>query len=361
MGIKSNFNKFLKSKCPNSFEEVSLSFFKYKKVAIDISLFMHKFKAVCGDRWLTAFINLIACLRKNSVHCVFIFDGKSPIEKEPERKKRKDTREKMIKQLSELEQALQHYYTTNTILPILQSTYEKKESPKRLMGNKVDTSIDINWIEERIQEKKSQLYEISSEDFDLAKKMFTLLNVPFYTAPWEAEKLCAKLCIDQKVVGVLSEDTDVLAYGAPYLLTKIDTSNETCTIVDYSSILQELELSSSQFLDLCIMCGTDYNENIPKIGAITAYKHITQHGSVSKFSKQTKIDISILNYNRVKEMFTNFSDEIESLSKTIPFCAQPDFEKFVEFIYSNNISFGIERLKKSFVHTLVILEDDDDE
>ena len=91
MGIKSQFNKFLRDICPNVFEEIHLSEYKFKKVAIDISLYLHKFKAVCGEeRWLTAFINLIGSLRRNNVHCVFIFDGKSPIEKEQEKMKRRE-------------------------------------------------------------------------------------------------------------------------------------------------------------------------------------------------------------------------------------------------------------------------------
>lgn len=94
MGLKSNWNKFLRDTCPEVFEPVHLSQYAYKKVAIDISLYLHKFKAVCGERWLSAFINLIACLRRNEVHCVFIFDGKSPPEKESERSKRREERKK---------------------------------------------------------------------------------------------------------------------------------------------------------------------------------------------------------------------------------------------------------------------------
>ena len=91
MGIK-NLNTFLRDICPDIFVPTHLSQFAYKKVAIDISLYMHKYKACCGDRWLSAFINLIASLRRNELHCVFIFDGKAPIEKDREHVKRKESR-----------------------------------------------------------------------------------------------------------------------------------------------------------------------------------------------------------------------------------------------------------------------------
>ena len=105
MGIKSSFNNFLRETCPDVFEPVHISEYSFTKVAIDISLYMHKFKAVCGDRWLSAFINLIASLRRNEIHCVFIFDGSAPPEKSGEQAKRRDNREKLDHQLYELEEA----------------------------------------------------------------------------------------------------------------------------------------------------------------------------------------------------------------------------------------------------------------
>ena len=85
MGIN-NLNKFIRDTSPGAFEEVHLSNFAFQRIAIDISLYMHKFKAVCGeDRWLSAFVNLVASLRRNEVHCVFIFDGRLPLRRRPNR------------------------------------------------------------------------------------------------------------------------------------------------------------------------------------------------------------------------------------------------------------------------------------
>ena len=91
MGIK-NLNKFMRDICPSVFVPIHLSEWAYKQVAIDISLYLHKFKAVCGDGWLTAFINLIVSLRRNEIHCVFIYDNGYPPEKKEERKERQRQR-----------------------------------------------------------------------------------------------------------------------------------------------------------------------------------------------------------------------------------------------------------------------------
>ena len=78
MGIK-NLNKFLREKCPEVFEPTHISHYSFKKVAIDISLYLHKFKAIAGDRWLAAFLHLVASLRvTRSMQCSFSMENLHP-------------------------------------------------------------------------------------------------------------------------------------------------------------------------------------------------------------------------------------------------------------------------------------------
>ena len=58
MGIK-GLNNFLRKKCVGVFNNIQLKDLAYKKLAIDISLYMCKYKVVCGDRWLSAFLTEI--------------------------------------------------------------------------------------------------------------------------------------------------------------------------------------------------------------------------------------------------------------------------------------------------------------
>lgn len=356
MGIN-GLNAFLKDTCPNIYEHIHLSQYGFKRVAIDISLYLHKFKAVCGDRWLSAFINLIACLRRNEIHCVFIFDGKSPPEKEIEKAKRREDREKMEKNLFILEEAMDEYHKTGVIAKVLSDLYDKRRSPGRLL-KKNTNGVDMSWIEKKLIQKRNQLYSIEPDDFELAKELFDILKVPYYTAPSEAEKMCSKLCIDKKVCAVLSEDTDVLAYGTCVFLTKIDTTTDTCVRIVHQNVLDSLKLDKQQFLNLCIMCGTDYNPNIPKIGSKTAYKYILQYGGIDEISENTKIDVTILNHKRSKQLFTEFEDYG---IKNIPYCGKPDFDALQAFVIKNNISVNIEKLRTDFIHNMIIfIESEDD-
>ena len=127
MGIKS-LHKFLRKHCPEIYVETHISAYAYQKVAIDISLYLFKYKTIFGDRWLDAFINLICCLRRNEIHCVFIYDGPSPPEKDKEKASRKASRDKLVEKINLIEDAIDLYYQTNEVTEVLQKISDKKRN-----------------------------------------------------------------------------------------------------------------------------------------------------------------------------------------------------------------------------------------
>lgn len=361
MGIK-GLNTLLRKHCPEVFEEVHISEYAFKKVAIDISLFLCKFKAICGgDRWLTAFINLVSCLRRNEIHCVFIYDNGHPIEKLGEKEERREQQEKTRQKVFELDQSLEHYYKTGEINETLMDLYNKASAKQQTKGSLLrpaSTSIDINLIISEIEKKRNFILNITAEDFEITRCLFDILKVPYYIAPLEAETMCSDLCIRGIVDAVMSEDTDVLAYGSPIFLTKIDTNLDTCVRICYSKVLECLGLSRESFLDLCIMLGTDYNKNIPKIGGETSLKYIRNYGTIDGVKNNTGHDITILNHIRGRELFLDY-DKHEI--KDIPYCGSPDFDLLAAFISRNEIiGINIDKLKKCLVHNNLIIDEEED-
>ena len=378
MGIKSSFKNFLKSECPNIFEEINLQEYSFKKIAIDISLYLNKYIAISSSSasmeedeyksnnirngWIISFIKLIACLRRNEIHCVFIFDGKSPIEKLEEQNKRKDSRNNLEEKIYELEMSLDNYYKTGEIDDCLIKLYKSRRSPERVSllnkNNNFSGSINMKWVEDKIKQKRGQIYKITEEHYNIAKKIFDILKVPYITAPSEAEKMCAGLNILSLVDGVLSEDTDVIAYCSLFFLCNIDIFNDTCIKISHNNILESLDVNKDQFLDFCIMCGTDYNSNIPRVGSKTAFKHIKTHGSIEKIKENTVLDTSILNHERVRELFTEFE---EYDFDKIDYCGRPDFNILSEFLSNYNLSMNIELLENDFKAPEIIFEKSDDD
>lgn len=382
MGIH-NLNKFLRDTCPEVYEEIHISNYAYKKVAIDISLYLFVFKArhsnpddPSGEKvgWLGDFIKFVECLRKYELHCVFIYDAPSAHhpDKENERKERRDAKEKIEQKIYMLDEAIDHFHQTNEVLPILIEFQEKKnlKKPPRLLSVRQGPIIDIGAIEFHVKKMKKQIFTVTPSDFALTKELFTMLDVPFITAPLEAETMCADLCKRGLVDAVLSRDSDVMAYGSPVFLTNIDTRTGVCMQIRYQNLLDHLELTPCQFLDFCIMCGTDYNKNIFRVGPKNAYKLIKQHGSIENIETNTKYDISILNHVRGRELFKDY----ERADVKISYCGVPNVDKLRLFLIKHNFFYSndgnkrdsllnayMEKLHRSFVHNDIVFEDSGDE
>jgi 5'-3' exonuclease len=365
MGIKS-LNQLLK-KYENLHEEIHISEYAFKKVAIDISNYMYKYKFTQGDNWMASFIQLIASLRRNEIHAVFIYDSPAPDEKRFEQAKRRESREKDKQKIYKLDMAMDEFHSTGKIDDCLKELGEKmnKNDGKRLLR----PGLDMRAIEAYVDKLKQRCIDIKSEDFDLSKKLFDLLDVPYFMAPMEAETMCSDLCKRGVVDAVLSEDTDVLAYGTPHLLNKINTMQDTCIRVDFSKVLAELDMSYNQFLDMCIMCGTDYNPNIEGVGVVNAYKLIHLYGDIDSLEqhvqsteKLTKVEhkcannIHVLNHIRTRQLFTEYQEtEID-----IKFCGTPDWEGLSEFLFVHNCRYNLQTIKKCFDPPKIVFIDDDE-
>ena len=99
-----------------------------KKLAIDASLYMFKYKTSAGDRWLSCFVSLLTALRRHEIHPVFCFDNGAPPEKQQERANRQESREKIRAKTQELEQALREFDNDQTIAPCLMELMEKSRA-----------------------------------------------------------------------------------------------------------------------------------------------------------------------------------------------------------------------------------------
>jgi 5'-3' exonuclease len=178
----------------------------------------------------------------------------------------------------------------------------------------------------------------------------------------EAEALCAYLYKKDVVSGIASNDSDILAYGCS-LITDFQFSNDDegnkIVMTDHSALTHLLDLNAEQFLDFCIMCGTDYNENIFRIGAVKSYDLIKCHKtieSVGKFLDPTdrKGTILILNHNRVREIFqnygmsSNYDSEMDYLKNKAVWSSAPDFYLLCLFGMKLKMTIDFDWMKEGF-------------
>lgn len=229
MGIK-NLNKYLRMNCKDSIICINLNELSGKKIVVDISIYLYKYEA--EDSLIENMYLLLSIFKKYNIIPIFVFDGKSPNEKKQLIQKRLD-----IKMEAETE-----YNIMKQKLLYLED--DKKQDVMEMM-NKL----------------KKKMVFINKEKIEKVKDLIRFYGASYYDAPNEADELCALLVIQKKAWACLSEDMDMFVYGCPRVLRYFSLLNHTVVLYLYKGILQELNIPSSNFKEICIISGTDYNIN----------------------------------------------------------------------------------------------------
>lgn len=118
---------------------------------------------------------------------------------------------------------------------------------------------------------KSSIKHIDRSVYDDSKILARLMGVHVVQSLEEADSQCAALDIMSVSNGVVSNDTDMLVFGAKKLLRNFSNTDDIIEIT-LSNVLKGLGLSTQlQFIDLCILIGGDYCDNVTGMNASETY------------------------------------------------------------------------------------------
>lgn len=330
MGIK-DLNKLLKEACGGEYaRDVPMSEFAYRRVAIDAPLYLHKM-AYTHDkkRMVDAYVEMIVKLREKKIHPVFVFDGESPPEKKAAQQKRSDERKRQEERVENLERDLA---IDGPPSQLLMETYAKRVKQAGLL---VEIEYDRDEMVEYVEKLRSRIVKIDESDYDLMRETLDAMNVTRLTAPNEAEMLCASLCKHGDVAGVMTTDTDVLAAGCPVVLTDMKRDHFTC--IYFEELLAKIQMTAEQFTDLCIMCGTDFNPNVPRIGWKKSLDLIRKHKRIENVPIDGK---QVLNHVRVRQLF-----EPEKYTEKIPYCRPISYGALESWLVSKEAWTDVDRIR----------------
>ena len=90
MGIR-YLNRYLRDNCPESIKRINISEISYKKIAVDISIYLYKYET--NNCLLENMFVMLSIFRYYNIIPIFIFDGKPPPEKKALLQKRKNDKE----------------------------------------------------------------------------------------------------------------------------------------------------------------------------------------------------------------------------------------------------------------------------
>ena len=266
MGIKS-LSKILQVKCAPAMSERPLSAFMGYRVAIDVSIFMYKFMYVYGDV-IDGLTRLTVTLLKNGILPVYVFDGKPPKEKDELLRERKEKRDELILMNKVLKKVIEVRSSEKAkgvaiaemkavVKDYVENGIKKPYKDGILSGDEWEMAVkagvdEVKGFQEKVERK---IIHIRLEHINAAKELLGYFGVPCIVAQSEAESLCAVLCKKGIVDATISEDMDVLATGGCILLKNFSMEKGgRVTEVCLKGVLDGLEMTFDEFLDMCILC-----------------------------------------------------------------------------------------------------------
>ncbi|KAI5696243.1 hypothetical protein M8J76_008859 [Diaphorina citri] len=184
-----------------------------------------------------------------------------------------------------VEHGLKPIYVFDGKPPTLKSGELNKRMEKREDAQKALAKAQEQGDAQEIDKFNRRLVRVSSVHVKECKELLSLMGIPYIEAPCEAEAQCAAMVKAGKVYATATEDMDALTFGSNILLRHMTFSEARKLPVQefhLEKVLEGMELSHEEFIDLCILLGCDYCDSIRGIGPKRAIELIKEHRSIEK-------------------------------------------------------------------------------
>ena len=280
-------------------EEISFNYLKNKTVAIDSLNIIYQFlssirlqdgtplrnsKGEITSPYNGIFYKTVYMLERD-ITPIWVFDGKPSDLKQKTQKNRKKAKEEA---------------STNYINAKLNNNIEDmKKYAKR-----------VNYLEK--------------DTIKNCKELLSLMGIPYIEAISEGEGQCAYMVKKGDAFCVVSQDYDALLYGATNTVRNMTSTNKPMELVEINKVLNSLNISLDDLINIAILIGTDYNiGGVKGIGPKKALK-IVKEKKIEQYIKH------IENYEEIYNIFKN--PKIKKYSKNEIKLKKPNIEKLEKFL-----------------------------
>ncbi|KAL3616962.1 hypothetical protein CASFOL_039356 [Castilleja foliolosa] len=195
-------------------------------------------------------------------------------------------------------------------------------------------------LEHEANGNRSAAYECFQKAVDISPSVaYDLIqvlkkeNVSYVVAPYEADAQMTFLALDKRVDAVITEDSDLIAFGCPRIIYKMDKFGQGVEfkneMLKYNKELNLAEFNQTMLLEMCILSGCDYLPSLPGMGlkkAHTLIKKFKNHENVIKHLKYSNIEVSPLYEESFKKAILTFKHQrvYDPVSEEIVHLSEPE-------------------------------------
>ncbi|ELA42914.1 uncharacterized protein VICG_00229 [Vittaforma corneae ATCC 50505] len=160
-------------------------------------------------------------------------------------------------------------------------TIQERKQLREKYRAEVDFFLQRNDVP-RARELMKRCVSVTPEILHSILRVLKANNIEFIVSPYEADAQLYFLQRIKYIDYILTEDSDLVVYGATRILYKYDGVH----VEEYDSARLHLckdKYFQENILDICILSGCDYLDSIRGIGIVTAYEKLKELGDVDSF------------------------------------------------------------------------------
>jgi len=239
MGVK-RFLPLIKEICNEAFKTIQIKTLSGKTIGIDGTLWLYQI--LCAIRKsnngallnskgdditiLNTLFNRLLSLKKLKIKPIFVFDGKPP-----------DFQKDIIDSRK----------------------CAKKKAQDKIDNNDYETSIE----KQKLLQKSSN---ITKKDIQNCKKLLDLMGIPYVDSPSEADAQLGYLYKNGIIDYVITEDSDIIIYGANKIIRNFKSSALTCDLLNMDIFYEKTNITQKNLAQIAIILGCDYYPGIKGVG-----------------------------------------------------------------------------------------------
>lgn len=279
---------FIASLKDKSIKETHLREFSNKKITIDISIYLYRFKE--KGNILENMYLMCSIFRYYNIHALFIFDGKYLKNKNATMNKRKESKKQAKNKFNEIKKELHNYNGHERI---------KKET--------------------QLDSLRKQFIVVTKNDIKKVKELFDAYGMTYVSAKREADELCGAL--NNEVYACLTEDTDIMAYGCKRIFRYFSLMKHTVVVYNMESIRNNLNMTLTDFQEICVCSGNDYISSTKNIfyyyDIFKQYKKMAHVGFLDWILQRKYI--SLQEYHKRQEIYDLYTFKTADPFEEVPF------------------------------------------
>ncbi len=193
---------------------------------------------------------------------------------------------------------------------------------------------------------------INSEIIEDGRRLILAMGLPVIQAPSEGEAQAAHMAARGDVDYAGSQDYDSLLFGAPLVVRNLAITGKRKLpkkniyvdvepeVINLKEGLANLGITQKQLVEIGIMCGTDYNPGLERVGPKTALKLIREKRDLETILSEREETIAEL--EEIREFFLHppVTDDYKMALK------KPEVDEIISFLVEER-DFDHERVEKT--------------